>query len=129
MTLSEISIRRPVFAWMLRVGLITFGCQLPDVDFPVITISLTDEGVALEVMEFDIVDIIEDSVMTVQRICSVSSVSRHGAAKVTIEFNLNQNIDTALQEVQTKIAQAQGRLPKEMEPPVISKTNPLGLKI
>src|SRR4051794_10294007 len=112
MTLSEISIRRPVFAWMLMAALIIFGgicftqmgiSQLPDVDFPVVTVALTYEGAAPEVMESDIVDVVEDAVMTVQGIRTVSSYSRYGNATVTVEFDLNRDIDAALQEVQSKI--------------------------
>ncbi|NDD91871.1 efflux RND transporter permease subunit, partial [bacterium] len=133
MTLSEISIRRPVFAWMLMAGLILFGwiafqrmgiSQLPDVDFPVLNVSVNYEGAAPEVIESDVVDIIEDAVMTVQGIRNVSSSSRYGSANITLEFNLDRNIDSALQEVQTKISQAQRMLPRDMDPPVITKTNP-----
>ncbi len=133
MSISEVSIRKPVFAWMLMFGLIIFGyisfkgmgiSQMPDVDFPVITVSVTYEGAAPEVMEQDIVDTIEDTVMTVQGVRSISSYSRYGAATITIEFDLNQNIDAALQEVQTKIAQVQKNLPRDMDPPTLTKTNP-----
>lgn len=118
---------------MLMAGLIFFGAvsfkkmgisQLPDVDFPVVSISITDEGAAPEVMELDIVDVVEDAVMTIQGVRTVSSYSRYGIATVTIEFDLNRDIDAAIQEVQTKVAQVQKMLPKEMDPPVITKTNP-----
>lgn len=133
MSVSEISIRRPVFAWMLMIGLILFGgicfskmgiSQLPDVDSPVVSVQLSYEGAAPEVMETDIVDVVEDAVMAVQGIRNVSSYSRYGSASVTIEFELNRDIDSALQEVQTKVAQAQRKLPKDMDPPVFTKTNP-----
>lgn len=115
------------------VGLIVFGAiafsrlgvsQLPDVDFPVVTVSLTYEGASPEVMETDVVDVVEDAVMTVQGIKTVSSQSRYGSATVTLEFNLDRDIEAALQEVQTKMGQVQKRLPKEMDPPVVTKTNP-----
>src|SRR4051812_45796372 len=133
MGISEISIRRPVFAWMLMIGLILFGwisfkrmgiSQLPDVDFPVISVSLTYEGAAPEIMETDIVDVIESSIMTVQGVRTVSSYSKYAQATISIEFELNRDIDAALQEVQTKVAQSQRNLPKEMDPPVITKSNP-----
>ncbi len=133
MTLSDISIKNPVFAWMLMIGLIVFGwisfqrmgiSQLPDVDFPVVTVAVTLEGAAPEVMETQVTDIIEDAVMSIQGVKEVSSVSRQGLATITIEFELNRDIDVALQEVQTKIAQAQKSLPKEIDPPIVVKTNP-----
>ncbi len=133
MTLSDLSIKRPVFAWMLMVGLIVFGwigfrgmgiSQLPDVDFPVVNINVTLEGAAPEIIETQVTDVIEDAIMSVQGIRDVSSSSRQGQANITIEFELNRDIDVALQEVQTKIAQAQKNLPKEIDPPVVTKSNP-----
>lgn len=114
-------------------GLIIFGAisfsrmgisQLPDADFPIISVSVTYEGASPEVMEQSVSDILEDSVMTIAGIRSTSSVSRYGMAVLTIEFDLSRNIDSALQEVQTKITQAQRMLPREMDPPVITKLNP-----
>ncbi len=133
MTLSDISIKNPVFAWMLMASLIIFGgisfqrmgvSQMPDVDFPVVTVTLTYEGAAPEVMETDVVDVVEDAVTSIQGVRDISSSTRQGSATVTIEFDLDRNIDVALQEVQTKIAQAQLRLPREMDPPVVIKVNP-----
>jgi HAE1 family hydrophobic/amphiphilic exporter-1 len=131
--LSDLAIRRPVFAWMLMAFLIIFGLlsmarmgisQLPDVDFPVVSISINYAGAAPEVVETNVVDIIEDAVMTVEGVRNVSSTSRYGAASIKIEFNLERDIAEALQEVQTKVSAAQRYLPAEMEPPVIRKTNP-----
>ena len=133
MTLSDLSIKNPVFAWMLMAALIVFGgisfqrmgvSQMPDVDFPVVSVNLTWEGAAPEVMETDVVDVVEEGVMTVQGIRDISSSTRQGQATVTIEFELDRNIDAALQEVQTKIAQSQRLLPKDMDPPVVTKVNP-----
>jgi len=133
MTLSDISIKNRVFAAMLMLSLVLFGfisftslgvSELPEVEFPVVSVSLTWEGAAPEVMESDVVDIVEDSVMSVQGIREVSSTTRQGTAEVTIEFELDRNIDTAREEVQSKISQAQQRLPREMDPPIVSKVNP-----
>lgn len=133
MTLSDLSIKNPVFAWMLMAALIVFGMigfqrmgvsQMPDVDFPVISVSLTWEGAAPEVLETDVVDIAEDTLMNIQGIREVSSTTRQGQATITIEFELDRDIDAALQEVQTKIAQAQLRLPRDLDPPVVTKVNP-----
>ncbi len=133
MNLPEIAIRRPVFAWMLMSALILFGgisasrmgvSQLPDVDFPVVTVKVEYPGAAPEVIETNVVDIIEDAVMTVEGVRSVSSTSRYAAASISVEFELSRNISDALQEVQNKVAAAQRYLPTDIEPPVISKTNP-----
>jgi HAE1 family hydrophobic/amphiphilic exporter-1 len=131
--LPEIAIRRPVFAWMLMAGLILFGgisaarmgvSQLPDVDFPVVTVRVDYPGAAPEVIETNVVDIVEDSVMTVEGVRSVTSTSRYANATISVEFDLSRNISDALQEVQNKVAAAQRNLPTDIEPPVISKTNP-----
>ena len=133
MTLSDLSIKNPVFAWMLMAALLVFGCisfqrmgvsQLPDVDFPVVSVTLTWEGAAPEVMETDVVDVVEDVITSIQGIRDIASTTRQGQATITIEFDLERDIDVALQEVQTKIAQAQLRLPRELEPPVVIKLNP-----
>ncbi|HYA36903.1 MAG TPA: efflux RND transporter permease subunit [Candidatus Methylomirabilis sp.] len=133
MILPEIAIRRPVFAWMLMAGLILFGLisasrmgisQLPDVDFPVVTVTVDYPGAAPEVIESNVVDVIEDAVMTVEGVRSVSSTSRYGTASISVEFDLGRNIADALQEVQNKVAAAQRLLPNDIDPPVISKTNP-----
>jgi len=132
-TLSDYSIKNPVFAWVLMAGILVFGwvgykrlgvSQLPDVDFPVVTVSVTWEGAAPEVMETEVTDVIEDAVMSVEGIKEVTSNSQQGQASITIELNLNRDIDAALQDVQTKIAQAQLNLPRDIDPPIVTKTNP-----
>jgi multidrug efflux pump len=131
--ISDYSIRKPVFAWMLMSGLLVFGgigvtrlgvSKMPDVDFPQVSVSLTYEGAAPEVMETDVAEIVEDVCTTVEGIKEISSTSRQGRATVTVEFEVGRDIDAALQDVQTKVAQAQRRLPAEMDPPVVSKDNP-----
>lgn len=133
MNLPEIAIRRPVFAWMLMAALILFGgisasrmgvSQLPDVDFPVVSVRVDYPGAAPEVIETNVVDVIEDVVMTVEGVRSVTSTSRYASASISVEFELSRDIADALQEVQNKVAAAQRHLPTDIEPPVISKTNP-----
>ena len=133
MNLPEIAIRRPVFAWMLMAALILFGgisasrmgvSQLPDVDFPIVTVRVEYPGAAPEIIETNVVDVIEDAVLTVEGVRSVTSTSRYASASISVEFELSRNISDALQEVQNKVASAQRFLPTDIEPPVISKTNP-----
>jgi HAE1 family hydrophobic/amphiphilic exporter-1 len=133
MRISDVSIRNAVFAWMLFAAFIIFGfisfmrlgvSQLPDVDFPVVNVAVTLVGAAPEIMETSVVDPIEDALSSVEGVERISSVSKTGIANITIEFELDRNVDVALQEVQTKVAQAQRLLPPNVDPPVISKTNP-----
>lgn len=118
---------------MLMIGLMVFGLlsfkgmgvgQMPDVDFPVLNISVTWEGAAPEVMETDVVDIVEDAVTGVEGVREISSSTRQGQSAITIEFELERDIDVALQEVQSKMAEVQQRLPRDIDPPVIQKINP-----
>jgi len=133
MSLPEVSIRRPVLAWMMMFALLVFGAigfnrmgisNMPDVNFPVVNIALQLDNAAPEVMEATVVDVIEDAVMGIEGLKSVVSSSSQGIANITCEFDLNRNIDVAMQEVQTRIAQAQKQLPTLLYPPVITKTNP-----
>jgi len=140
LTLADISIRNHVFAWMLMFGLMLFGfvsfsgfgdvvkglgiSQNPDVDFPVVNVSVSYEGASPEIMESDVVDPLEDAVTSIEGVKEITSTSRQGSANLTIEFELERNIDAALQDVQSRVAQAQRNLPREIDPPVISKTNP-----
>jgi len=133
MSLAAVSIRNPVFAWMMMAAFIIFGgigfsrlgvSDKPDIDFPIVTVQANLEGAAPEIMESDVADIIEDSVMAVEGIKEVSSTSRQGETRISIEFDLDRDINQALQEVTSKIAQAQRLLPRDLDPPVVSKTNP-----
>ena len=130
MILSDISIRRPVFAWMLMFGLIVFGSisflrlgvsQMPDVDFPVLEVRATWEGAAPEILEAELVDKIEQAVISVEDLKEVRSTIRQGQASVELEFDLNRDLDAALQEVQAAISQV--RLPLNVDPPVIRKNS------
>ena len=133
MNISEISIRRPVFAWMLMTGLIVFGgisflkmgiSQLPDVDFPVVSINIRLEGAAPEVIETEIVDFVEDAVMSVEGVRSVTSRSENSEGTITVEFEMNRSVDLAVQDIQAKLSQIQSRLPREITATTVSKTNP-----
>ena len=133
MNLTEVCVRKPVLAWMLMAGTVVFGLvalsrigisQFPDVDFPTISVSITWEGAAPEVMENDVVETIEEALSQVEGVKSITSVSRQGSASVTIELDLSRDVNVAMQDVQTRVAQAQRRLPRDLDPPVVHKSNP-----
>jgi hydrophobe/amphiphile efflux-1 (HAE1) family protein len=133
MSLSDISIRKPVFAWMLMLAMIIFGyismrkmgiSQMPDVDFPIVNVGVIYEGAAPEVMELDVIDPIESAVLSVEGVKSVVSTARLGSANITVEFNLDKDINVAVSEIESKIQGAARLLPDSMDPPVISKVNP-----
>jgi HAE1 family hydrophobic/amphiphilic exporter-1 len=133
MSLSDLSIRRPVFAWMLMYGLILFGAislgrlgvsLMPDVDFPVLEVRMTWEGAAPEILEAEMVDPIEQKLIAVEGVKELRSSVRPGQATVEIEFALERDIDAAVQEVQAALSQI--RLPFGVDPPVIRKNSTEG---
>ena len=133
MNLTEACVRKPVLAWMLMAATVVFGVvaggrigisQFPDVDFPTINVSASWEGAAPEVMENEVVETLEESLIQVEGIRTITSSSRQGSANITVEIELSRDVDLALQDVQAKVSQAARRLPRDMDPPVISKSNP-----
>ncbi len=133
MNLTETCVKKPVLAWMLMAATVVFGLvaasrigisQFPDVDFPNITVSVVWEGAAPEVVENDVVEPLEEALVQVEGLRTITSSSRMGSANITIELELSRNVDLALQDVQTKVSQAARLLPRDIDPPVISKSNP-----
>ena len=104
----------------MRMGI----SQLPDVDYPVVSVNIRLEGAAPEVIETSVVDIVENAVMTIQSIRSISSRSENSEGTVTIEFELDRDIDIAVQDVQAKVASVMKKLPKATLAPTIRKSNP-----
>lgn len=133
MNLTEVSVRKPVLAWMIMAATIVFGLvtanrigisQFPDVDFPMISVSVTWEGAAPEVMENDVVIPLEEALAQIEGLRTITSTARMGSASISIELELSRDVDLALQDVQAKVSQAARTLPKDIDPPVISKSNP-----
>jgi len=133
MKITEACVRKPVLAWMLMAATVVFGLvaatrigisQFPDVDFPNITVSVVWEGAAPEVIENDIVEPLEEALVQVEGIRTISSFSRQSSAFITLEFELSRKVDLAMQDVQAVVSQTARRLPRDIDPPVISKSNP-----
>ncbi len=133
MKITEVCVKNPVLAWMLMAATIVFGIvagsrigisQFPDVDFPNISVSVSWPGAAPEVVENDVVEVLEEALVQIEGLRTITSSSRMGGASVTLEMELNRNVDLALQDVQAKVSQAQRQLPRDIDPAVISKSNP-----
>ncbi len=131
MNLIGLSIRRNVFAWILMAALIIFGAisfnrlgvsNLPDIDFPVLSVSVNYEGASPEVVEAEIIDPIEQALLSVEGIVEMRANVRQGSGSITLNFNIDRNVDIALQEIQTAVSQV--RLPENVDPPVVRKRNP-----
>ncbi|MGE5740622.1 MAG: efflux RND transporter permease subunit [Candidatus Aminicenantes bacterium RBG_16_66_30] len=133
MNLTEACVRKPVLAWMLMAATIVFGLvaggrigisQFPDVDFPTINVSASWEGAAPEVMENEVVEPLEETLIQIEGIRTITSSSRQGSCNITVEIELSRDVDLALQDVQAKVSQAVRMLPRDMDPPTVSKSNP-----
>jgi hydrophobe/amphiphile efflux-1 (HAE1) family protein len=133
MKLTDISLRKPVFAWMIMLSFLIIGgwslsrlgiSEKPDIDFPIVNVSVEYQGASPEVMEVDVLDPLESVLLTVEGIKNMTSNARRGRGSVSLEFDLDRDIDIAVQEVISKIGQAQRRLPDGIDPPVVTKSNP-----
>src|SRR5687768_10151243 len=130
MTLSELSIKRHVFAYMLSAVLVLFGAiayqrvgvdKLPYIEFPIISITTVQKGANPDVIDSSITNLIETSVNSVPGIEHIQSTSSPGTSVVVITFGLEKRIDVAFQEVQAKVNQVVRRLPRDADPPVVAK--------
>lgn len=133
MTLSETAIKRPVTTWMMIVALLVFGWTayerigvslFPDVDFPIVTVTVIFEGADPETVEREVTDRIEEAANTINGIKSMRSESTEGVAQVFIEFALERDINVASQEVRDKVAGIRADLPAGIETPLIEKFDP-----
>jgi len=128
--ISEVCIRRPIFTSMMILALVVFGAVsfwkigvdlFPDVDFPVVTVTVPYPGADPETVETEVTDKIEEAVNTISGIKTLRSESLEGLSQVFIEFHLEEDVDVASQEVRDKVAAIRGELPKQIDPPIIEK--------
>ncbi|MDO9265130.1 MAG: efflux RND transporter permease subunit, partial [Desulfosalsimonadaceae bacterium] len=130
MLISDVSIKRPVFAAVLMLALVTLGIfsyrrlsidMWPDVEFPVVTITTVLEGAAPETIEREVSRRIEETVNTIPGVKHVQSISRESVSLVVVEFHLEMEIDDVAQDVRTKVSAIRGDLPQDIEEPIITK--------
>jgi HAE1 family hydrophobic/amphiphilic exporter-1 len=130
MTLPELSVRRHVLAWMLNAVLVLFGViaftrigmdRLPYIEFPVVSVTAVLKGANPEIVDASVTNVIESAVNSVPGIEHIQSTSSPGVSVVNITFGLEKDVDVAFSEVQSKVNQAQRRLPKDTEPPIVGK--------
>jgi HAE1 family hydrophobic/amphiphilic exporter-1 len=134
MQLPELCIRRPVMTTLLMVAFLLFGLmayrglpvsELPNVDFPTISVSASLPGAAPETMAAAVATPLEGQFSTIAGLDSMTSTSAQGASTITLQFSLDRDIDAAAQDVQSAIAAAQRKLPADMPtPPSFRKVNP-----
>ncbi len=133
MSFIEFCIRRPVFTIMMVSALGVFGLiayfmlsvdQYPKIDYPYVVVQTKLRGASPDVMELDVTDPLEEEINTIQGIRNLTSNSSEGFSEITVEFELNRDIDVAAQDVRDKVAIAMERLPKDVEHPVVDKLDP-----
>ena len=132
MSLSDLSIQRPVLTWMMTLALATFGVlgfsrlgvdRYPNMEFPFVGVSVELEGAAPSVLEDEVVDPLEESFATIQGVRHIRSEATQGAARVMLEFELGHDLDTAAQDVRDKLNATMRRLPRDIEPPSLGKAD------
>jgi multidrug efflux pump len=132
MNISELSIRRPVLATVLVLIIILFGIvgytslgvrEYPSVDNPIISVSASYPGANAEVIENQITEPLEQQINGIPGIRSLSSVSQYGSSRITVEFELSVDLETAANDVRDKVSRAQRMLPRDCDPPTVSKAD------
>ncbi|WP_026380383.1 efflux RND transporter permease subunit [Afifella pfennigii] len=132
MILSDISIKRPVLAAVASILIVVFGLaallsipvrELPDVDTAVVTITTAYAGAAPEIIDTDITETIEGAVAGISGVKSISSQSRRGRSRTTVEFIIGRDIDEAANDVRSAVARVRGQLPAEVDEPQVVKND------
>jgi len=132
MSISSISIQRPVLATVFSIIIVLFGVigmtflgvrEFPSVDPPIITVSTSYPGANSDVIETQITEPLEQSINGIPGVRTLTSVSRQGSSRITVEFELSVDMETAANDVRDKVSQAQRRLPRDVDPPTVSKAD------
>ncbi|KQZ60323.1 multidrug transporter AcrB [Lysobacter sp. Root559] len=130
MNLSDLSIRRPVFATVMSLLLITLGVmafsrltlrELPAIDPPIVSVDVTYPGASAAVVETRITQVLEDALAGIEGIETIESRSVNGRASISIEFTLQREIEAAANDVRDAVSRVTNRLPEEADPPQIEK--------
>ena len=132
MNISELSIRRPVMATVFTLVIMIFGVigytylgvrEYPNVDNPIISVSCSYPGANADVIENQITEPLEQNINGIPGIRSLSSVSQQGSSRITVEFELSVDMETAANDVRDKVSRAQRYLPRDCDPPTVSKAD------
>ncbi len=131
MVLSDISIKRPVFAGVMSAVLAIFGLfaaqqltvrELPDIDPPIVSISTSYKGASAEIMESEVTQPLEDAVAGIEGIVRIGSTSREEASNISIEFDLSRDIESATNDIRDRVSRVIRSLPRGVDTPRIAKT-------
>ena len=132
MLLSDVSVKRPVFAAVISLLLVSFGLlsfmeiplrQYPDVSSPIVSINTNYAGASADVIESKITEVIEDRISGIEGIKTIQSTSQQGRSSITIEFNLDRDIDAAANDVRDRVSRLLNNIPDDADPPEVSKAD------
>jgi len=132
MWLSDVSVKRPVFATVVNALLVVFGLfalanvsvrEYPDIDPPIVSVSTSYPGASAAVVETKITQVLEDRIAGIEGLRTLSSTSSDGRSNITVEFTLSRDVDDAANDVRDRVSRALGNLPEEADPPEISKAD------
>ena len=132
MNISELSIRRPVLSTVMTLIILLFGLigyntlgvrEYPSVDNPIISVSCSYPGANADVIENQITEPLEQNINGIPGIRSLTSVSSQGNSRITVEFELSVDLETAANDVRDKVSRAQRFLPRDCDPPTVSKAD------
>lgn len=133
MSLSTTSINRPVLATVMSIAIVLFGIigynylgvrEFPSIDPPIITVRTSYSGANADIIESQITEPLEKSINGIAGIRSISSASNLGSSNITVEFNLDANLEEAANDVRDKVSQAVRQLPLDIDaPPVVTKAD------
>ena len=131
MTLSEVCIRRPVFATVLSLVVMLLGVvslstlslrEYPEIDEPIVTVTTEYRGAAPEIIESQVTKVLEDSIAGIEGIDTLTSISRAGESQITVTFTLDRDPDDAASDVRDRVSRVRSRLPDEVEESQVAKT-------
>ena len=132
MSLTSISIQRPVLAIVMSIVIVIFGIvgfnflgvrEYPSVDPPIITVATNYTGANADIIESQITEPLEESINGIAGIKSLTSVSRDGRSTITVEFELGIDLEAAANDVRDRVSRAQRSLPPDTDPPIVSKAD------
>jgi multidrug efflux pump len=130
--LSDLSVKRPVFATVINLLIITFGIvafltlplrEYPDIDPPVVSINTSYPGASAAIVESKVTQLLEDRISGIEGVKSINSNSRVGRSNISIEFELDRDIDAATNDVRDRVSRALNNLPEQADPPEVFKAN------
>ncbi|WP_119677393.1 efflux RND transporter permease subunit [Indioceanicola profundi] len=132
MVLSDLSIQRPVMAFVLSALLVVFGVlgyerlpvrELPQIDYPIVSVETSYPGASAEVVDREITERIESVVNGIEGIKTIRSGSSEGSSNVSIEFDISRDVDSAANDIRDRVSRVIDNLPEEADPPEISKVD------